>query len=495
MGRKISFVFLILIFAPLAAVSLGEKVMSDVHARNIRTYMSFSLPVDPANIRTLVDLDISYALASTLVTWNEDRQLVSGLAESWEPTSEKEVAFKIRPSAKWSDGKPITAQEVVKSLHRAKKAHGDALKSLYDNVTSIEAKESSIVVFKLTGEVGATGIVQKLTEPMYGVVALKPDGSPDVSKTTGPFVVKSASETEIVLQQNEHWISHRENMPKMVSIRRSQSTIGALLNDPWPNLIGSMSLQSDTSAAEIAKAKYQIWRRSLDKVFFLAAGPQATNADGRSLIQFIQKNLDRGVVTRGLNGFNLTDQFFPAGYVLFDPDFKRLESSVVLPEKFKKRAIEILTFEPFMSSVLLENVKAALKAAAGNPPVIRSVPLGDLEKCRVEGKYDLLLAALPVNDPNIDGSVGFFFGLTPSIIPNAGDGQKDFAARVKAARQLTTQTERNAVYRKVLTDAAQSGSIAPIFHYSTMVIAKDGIDLSQVPTTDETVAFAKVQFK
>ena len=44
---------------------LGEKAFAMKTPMNyeIRTYMSFGLPIDPANIRTLVDLDLSYALA------------------------------------------------------------------------------------------------------------------------------------------------------------------------------------------------------------------------------------------------------------------------------------------------------------------------------------------------------------------------------------------------------------------------------------------------
>ena len=102
---------------------------------------------------------------------------------------------------------------------------------------------------------------------------------------------------------------------------------------------------------------------------------------------------------------------------------------------------------------------------------------------------------MPINDPNVEGFMGFVFGLTPPIIPNAGEGKKDFQARIKTARATPDQLERNLEYRRIFTESVQEGCVLPLFHYSTIVIAKEGIDLSQIPTTDETVAFSKVQFK
>ena len=91
--------------------------------------------------------------------------------------------------------------------------------------------------------------------------------------------------------------------------------------------------------------------------------------------------------------------------------------------------------------------------------------------------------------------MGFFFGLTPPIIPNAGNGSKDFQARVNRARQNPDQLMRHLEYRRVFTDATREGTLLPIFHFSSVVIAKKGLDLSQIPATDETVAFSKIRFK
>ena len=166
-----------------------------------------------------------------------------------------------------------------------------------------------------------------------------------------------------------------------------------------------------------------------------------------------------------------------------------------MPKQFRAKPLEILAAESRVSERMQRNIRTAIKALTGVEPILKLVSLADFEKTRAAGNYDFLAGSLPVNDPNVEGAIGFFFGLTPPIIPNAGDGSSDFQSRVKKARLNPDQLERNLEYRRIFTQAANEGSLLPIFHYSTIVIAKEGIDLSEVPTTDETVAFSKVRFK
>lgn len=459
--------------------------------------MSFSLPLDPANVRTLVDLDLSYALGTPLVGWSSTRELSSGLADSWQTTGEKEITFNIK-SSKWSDGKPITAEQVVKSLLRAKKAHSDSLKTLYDYVDTITAKGDNSVVFKLNVPAATSGVVRKLTEPMYSVLAIKDDGSLDLTKSTGPYVLQSISETQIDLTVNKNWIFNRDNMPDAVHIRkppRGEELQDIFLKDSWANLLSSSSLISQQTNEKYKQSKYQVWNRTLDKVFFFGSGPRLANIEGRELLKFLNQKLDRSQLTKAMSGFNLSEQFFPQGYVLFDPDFSKKKDEYKIPTSFKKKPIEILAADSRVGDTLRANIKASIKDIVGVEPIFKLVPLSEFEKARATGDYDLLVGSLPINDPNVEGFMGFVFGLNPPIIPNAGEGKKDFQARVKAARSTSDQLERNLEYRRIFTEAVQDGCIVPLFHYSSIVIAKIGIDLTQIPTTDETVAFSKVQFK
>ena len=482
----------------LLRVGHGEIAMAKDEKREIRTYMSYGLPLDPAKVFTLEDLDFSYALASTLVDWSDSKDPVAGLAESWEYSGEKEITFHLRANTIWSDGSPLTAPNVVASLNRAKHVYREQLKSLYDLVESIEAKKSS-VVFKLNVPAAGSGIIKKLTEPMYGVLALKANGSIDLSITSGPYFVASSSDKELKLAVNHHWYKAKPGMAEVISVRHPVKGVdpqNSFLKDEWVNLLTSSSLSPESLNQKYKDANFSIWNRSLDKIFFLSPGPRLANADGRLLVQLLNKNMSRKTITKGMSGFTLSDQFFLSGYVLFNPQFRKTVMDGPIPEAFKARPLEILGIDSRLSLSLRENLKEAIREVTGITPNLTTVSAGEGDKVRSAGKFDFWAGSLPVNDANVEGALGYIFGFEPPFIPNAGEkGQKNFHTRILAAKKLNDQSARNSEYRKVFSDAINEGCILPLFHFSTVGIAKNGMDLSMVPTSDETVTFSKVRFK
>jgi MarR-like DNA-binding transcriptional regulator SgrR of sgrS sRNA len=473
--------------------------MTNVTSHEVKTYMSYGLPVDPAKVFTLVDLDFSYALASTLVDWDDSKLPVSGLAERWDYTGEKEVTFYLRPKLVWSDGAAITATDVVASFNRAKRLYRDDLKTLFDLVDSIEAKGTNAVVFKLNVPAANSGVIRKLTEPMYGVVAIKHDGGIDYTRTSGPFALAASSPSELEFLLNRRWFKAQPNMAEKIYVR--QPPVGeelqeGFLKDKWVNLLTTSSLAPESLKQRYNYAHFTTWNRNLDKVFFMSPGPRLTNDDGRTLVRVLNKKMNRELANKGLSGLQLTDQFFVPGYVLFDPEFKKSIQDEVIPANFRTRPLEILGIQSRLSETLAANLLQAIKEITGITPKLKTVVLGDLDKARSQNDYDFVVLSLPVADANVEGALGYIFGMSPSFIPNADEtGKNNFHDRVFDAGKLPEQSQRNTEYRKVFADAINVGSVLPLFHFSTLVIAKEGIDLSSVPETDETVAFSKVHFK
>lgn len=488
----------LIVFISILNFLLWRPVMAHADSHTIKTYMSFTYPVDPANIKTLVDLDLSYALSATLVDWNDSRRLSAGLTETVESANENELILKIKPAAKWSDGSPITATQVIRSIDHAKQLHDEAMQGLFEMVISITAKGKELVVFKLNRPVAQSQILHKLTEPVYGIVFINDDGKEDLTKTSGPFFLESNSPSELVLKVNSHWYAYQKEIPKAVVIRQSKAvTIGdqeGFADDSWPNIMSSSSLMPDSSLQLFKEKKYSIWNRNLDRVFFFSPSTRLANNEGRKLFQALSEALDRKQLMQGLSGYRLSQQFFPHGYIIYDPEFKNKPVSAKLPEKYKTRPIELLAAEGRVGSAMQNNLKAAIKSVTGMEPKITLVPLHKFESSRVAGNFDLAVVSVAVNDPNEEGPVSFVFGLNPPLIPNSDAPNGDFKERVVKARALDEKS-RNAEYRKVFTQAAQDGCVLPLFHFSSIVIARDGIDLSSVPTTDETVAFSKIRFK
>ena len=443
-------------------------------------------------------MDLSYALSTTLVDWSDARNLTEGLAKPVNSSNEKEIALQLKPEAKWSDGTSVTADQVVRSINHAKELHEEILKGLFESVKTIEAKDERTIVFHLNRPIAQSQILHKLTEPVYGVVFIGKDGTQDLSKTTGPYFLKSGSQEELTLEVNTHWYAYQSSMPKKVVIRQPRS--GGLseeegfANDPWPNLRSSSSLMSKASEASFQKQHYSIWNRNLDRLFFISPSIKMENAEGRQLVQAINQKLDRSILLKGLSGYHLSQQFFPPGYVIFDPEFKSGSIGTEIPERFLKHPLHLLAAESRVGQALKANITAALKQVTGQEPVLKVVPLNKLSEELKKGQYDLALLSVAVNDPNVEGPVSFLFGDTPPAIRNGAGEAGNYKAKVARARTLEEKA-RNAEYRHVFTEATNAGCVLPLFHFSSIVVAREGIDLSGVPTTDETVAFAKIRFK
>jgi hypothetical protein len=84
--------------------------------------------------------------------------------------------------------------------------------------------------------------------------------------------------------------------------------------------------------------------------------------------------------------------------------------------------------------------------------------------------------------------------MKPAPIPS-GEGAENFAERTARIRTEKDDNKRMELARAMLGDVVNYGHIVPLFHFSTIVMAKQELDLSQIPATDETVSFSKVRFK
>jgi len=184
--------------------------------KEIRTYMPFNFPVDPAKIETLPDMDLSYALASTLVRWDADKRITSGLATRWEITSEKIYKFTLPKDAKWSNGSPLTAQEVKRSFERGLGAHPEDLRSLANILDYIEAPSEHILNFHLKSSALDSNLLGKLTEPNYGILSSIDARSISLSVTSGPFYLNSGTKDELVLKRNAHWSQYSSALAEQV---------------------------------------------------------------------------------------------------------------------------------------------------------------------------------------------------------------------------------------------------------------------------------------
>ncbi|MGE3261376.1 MAG: ABC transporter substrate-binding protein [Bacteriovoracia bacterium] len=472
------------------AIAGSEK---SVNTKSVRTYMNFAGEIDPAHILTMADLELSVALATPLVVFNNERQVVSGLAETWAILPPDRVSFTLRKNLRWSDGSSVTAADYKTALERAKRLYASDLKALFESVTRIEAPDDRTLIFITKGAVSESGLLLKLTEPMYGLVALKGDAL-DLSKTVGPFFLKEKRGDVLTLEANKNWYAYSKDMPLLVEIKRPKDGFDLMATfekDDWPNLTSGGSLMPKETFDHLRKNGFKTWQRSLDKVYSLYPSKRFLKAGGANFIKILAKNVNNASLLKGLTGYADAEQFFPRGYELYSVRQPKLQA---LDKWSGKNAIVVLLLDTPVLSGMREALGKTISNLSGHPAKIEVIPTAKLSERMKRGDFDILGVQVAVADPNFEGAMSFFIEKDPPFIPS-GEGAEDFSAQLRQARGLPSSAERSARMREIIVQAQEAGHVLPLFHFSSIAVAKPGVDLSEIPNSDETILFSKVRMR
>lgn len=140
--------------AAVAALLLGTVGAVPASAETVVTINTGQIfrTIDPAKISDQNDYAAVVNLYDALVTVVEGGNLAPELAESWEVSPDaKEIVFKIRSDATFSDGSPVTAKDVVYSFERLLKINQGPANLFADVLKpgSIAAVDDHTVKFNL----------------------------------------------------------------------------------------------------------------------------------------------------------------------------------------------------------------------------------------------------------------------------------------------------------------------------------------------------------
>lgn len=192
--------------------------------------------LDPQIMTGVPEFRISRALNEGLVRMDGNTKIVPALARSWEVSADKRIyTFHLRPEARWSDGRPVTAQDFVRSYRRllTPTLGAEYAGRAYPIVGAEDFHRGKITDFALTGVKAldghtlqihlrepATFFLYFLTEPEFSPVPLaviEKHGNaygPGNRWTdegnyvgNGPFVLKSARNGQkiVVARSPTYW--------------------------------------------------------------------------------------------------------------------------------------------------------------------------------------------------------------------------------------------------------------------------------------------------
>jgi peptide/nickel transport system substrate-binding protein len=209
--------------------------------------------LDPIKSVAAGDIEVLGQIYSRLVRRGPDgKEILPGLAESWEPSSDGLTwTFSLR-EANFSDGSPITADDVVFSFLRLRDQKDSAYGGAFQVIADIVALDTKTVEFTLTGPAAPfLGSTEQFNAGIVPKSVVEDLGDEEFGRnpvTSGGFRVTEWRPNErLILEANpEHW---REGLPylggvEVIEVLRDPTRVSMLeageadvaREVPWPQI-------------------------------------------------------------------------------------------------------------------------------------------------------------------------------------------------------------------------------------------------------------------
>ena len=191
---------------------LGDRAATQLH----RLSVGLSTSVSTLNLMHeagIANYVIALLCQEALVGVSAQGALVPSLASSWTQTDGRTFVYKLRKGVKFSDGTPLTIDDVLASINaNAKKGSTSDLAYSYAGIKSIQATTPSEITVELTSpnalfawtlSPGSLQVTSKAFLDKHGSAL----GTPGVGILgTGPYkLTEFVPDSHVTVVRNEHW--------------------------------------------------------------------------------------------------------------------------------------------------------------------------------------------------------------------------------------------------------------------------------------------------
>lgn len=218
--------------------------------------------LDPLKSSALVDRQVMLNIYDTLVRVDQHNAIVPDLATSWSYTSPTQLVFTLRSGVTFQDGTPFNADAVVFNINRILSTHSSPRYSEISSVKSVQAVDSSHVLFTL--KVPFSPLLATLTDRagmILSPTAIQKLGASlnnaPTNAGSGPFMfVDWVKGDHLTIKRNPHyWMKDAQGkaLPYLQTIRYRPITNGSVM---FSNLqTGTINAADSVDPTDVAAAK------------------------------------------------------------------------------------------------------------------------------------------------------------------------------------------------------------------------------------------------
>jgi MarR-like DNA-binding transcriptional regulator SgrR of sgrS sRNA len=468
----------------------------------IRVEINPSLPSDPLQIQSMADYDLTLCLYRTWFEYDESRRAKPGIVSRWSfDSSTGAYRFLISENAHWSDGSPVTAQQLLLNLRRSielKTSYGVAIKSL---IRLEHAKELSPKEFTLPTRDGKPSelFFQRMGSSFLAIVHPSDldSGLKVITNhlSNGPYKIASADAHQIHLVKNSFDGIANVNRPSEIQLRRESSTnlSDFVAGKSWATVIQTATLMPKTLSDQIITRKLPYWTRGFDRVSKLK--PLGKGEVLKRRREFVRAF---GRAWAGIHieklPFNASKALSlqPQGYPLFQPvDFSK--APVVAGEQShlptNVKIIVGMSPQYEIQKPLVAQAAQSLGVQVEWVPVRSAVDVATAVKQDPEIGFDIF--NFGVADPEPTTWMGLVLNPESVFV----DVTPEDLAEFNRISHLNVKEQEATEYRALLTSMALRGSYVPLFHFSTLSLGQPGISFENIHELDETVDYSKLILK
>lgn len=252
---------------------------------------SLILPLDPENISTIPLYHIHSNLWGTLLDSTQKECLAKTAEVS---TDGLTYTFDILPSAKFSNGRKITASDVIFSIKRIMRRQPSGHFNAKAVIRDIEAVSDSRILIRLNEPTPAFIFILSL--PEMGIVPRESldanDTIVDFSITSGAYTLEGAPGTDsVILKKNPYFPQHVPNSPEHVRVlfrRGSDALTEAVKNEnaDFAEFYESTGVAAFESLKDRAGYSYKATRPSYS-VFMVADTKRLSDKERRAVAALV----------------------------------------------------------------------------------------------------------------------------------------------------------------------------------------------------------------